>query len=71
MVTRRKLATLCFAIAAYTKLHSNVSLSLSLTSASSETLWFVKFYIRLQLSISGVFDLLTCLPQLACQLQVQ
>jgi len=38
---------------AYTKLHSNVSLSLSLTSASSETLWFVKFYVRLQLSITA------------------
>jgi hypothetical protein len=38
-----------------TKLHSNVSLSLSLASASSVSLWFVKFYVRLQLSMNVLF----------------
>jgi hypothetical protein len=35
-----------------TKLHSNVSLSLSLTSVFSEPLWFVNFYVRQQPSIN-------------------
>jgi hypothetical protein len=44
MDTRNRPTTFRREILANTKLHSNVSLSLSLASASSVSLWFVKFY---------------------------